>query len=213
VNKLIFFQNNIPFFFRFLGECKNNKKVIVKYSCILFFEKTVAELTAFSNYGLFYCNLAVYCRHLIDLNYMIKHIFAATMCLLYCLPQCSFAQKSSSNAIDFAFKKCLDKDTTVANVGVCAYIAYGKWDKELTKEYNQLLRQVSAVKDKEALKSAELQWISFRDAEFHLYDNIFNKPGRRFCLLRAQSRINLVKTRLEQIKEYRTALENKNRSR
>ncbi len=116
------------------------------------------------------------------------------------------AQVVAEDAIDIAYRNCLLKDTSSGNIDGCAFIAYGKWNKELDHAYDKLLKSVKKPKDKAALKQAQTAWVAFRDAEFASYDNMFNCPGNRWCMVRQDSRIDLVRARTLQLRRYAGSL-------
>ncbi len=104
--------------------------------------------------------------------------------------------------IDQFYEDCLRKDTSAANIRNCAYEAYGKWDKELDKYYSRLVKELKNPKDKNAFIQSQKAWLAYRDAEFNSYDNIFNKPGENWTFVRANDRVNIVKARTLQLREY-----------
>lgn len=113
--------------------------------------------------------------------------------------------------IDKSFEECLAKDTSAGNLYNCAFEAYASWDRMMDKEYKKLLRNLKTEKDRAAMKQAQSSWITYRDNEFRTYDNMFNKPGSRWIRLRAEGRIDIVRTRALQLKQYNEELEKRMR--
>ena len=116
------------------------------------------------------------------------------------------AQSEKEDAIDLAYRNCLLKDTSSGNIDGCAFIAYGNWNKELDKAYDRLLKELKKSKDKAALKQSQTAWKAYRDAEFTSYDNMFNCPGNKYCLMRQNGRIDIVRSRALQLRGYYEAL-------
>ena len=121
--------------------------------------------------------------------------------LLFFTIRCS-AQSENANPIDIDYHACLAKDTSYANVCNCAYTAYDKWDKEMDKAYGKLLKILKKEKDKNVLKESQTAWMAYRDAEFKSYDNMFDLPGAKWCGLRQDGRIDIVRSRAVQFSNY-----------
>jgi len=114
----------------------------------------------------------------------------------------AFSQTTKEDAIDVAYRDCLLKDTSSGNIDACAFIAYGKWNKELDRAYDKLMKSLKKAKDKAALKQSQAAWKAYRDAEFTSFNNMFNYPGNKFCLMRQNGRIDIVKARVLQLRSY-----------
>ena len=112
------------------------------------------------------------------------------------------AQTVKEDAIDIAYRDCLLKDTSSGNIDACAFIAYGKWNKELDNAYNKLMKSLKKAKDKAALKQSQIAWKAYRDAEFTSYNNMFNCPGNKWCRRRQDGRIDIVRARVLQLRGY-----------
>jgi uncharacterized protein YecT (DUF1311 family) len=112
--------------------------------------------------------------------------------------------------IDQSYEDCLRKDTSIANISNCAYVAYAKWNKELEKYYNKIQRELKKAKDKSSFIQSQRAWQAYRDAEFNSYDNMFNRPGDRWTYIRANNRVDIVKARVLQLREYYEILTAKN---
>jgi len=75
--------------------------------------------------------------------------------------------------IDVAYDKCMDdeKNQTTAGMVGCADVRYKAWDRELNAVYNKLMGKLAPA-GKANLKTAQLAWIKFRDAQKELYSNM-----------------------------------------
>jgi Uncharacterized protein conserved in bacteria len=113
-----------------------------------------------------------------------------------------YAQEKPEHPIDKALGVCVDKDPSTAGMTECTARAYQSWDRELNKNYGELMRKLKPVQ-KEALKTAQLEWIKQRDAEFKFIDSVFDTlEGTMYISMRIESRTELVKTRALLLKSY-----------
>ncbi len=110
--------------------------------------------------------------------------------------------KGKVGTIDKILDECMAKDSTTVGMLNCINEAYGLWDAELNKVYNQL-RAVLKPDAKKSLKAAQLQWIKYRDSEFKLIDSIYSSlEGTMYIPMRAGDRMEIVKTRTKELESY-----------
>lgn len=111
----------------------------------------------------------------------------------------SFAQ----NKIDADLERCLNKDNSTAGQRSCINSARDSWDKELNKSYLSLSQKLSKNEKKE-LVEAQRSWILFRDSEFKLIEKYYFdvKKGTMFYVIAENKKLEIVKERALQIKEY-----------
>lgn len=115
------------------------------------------------------------------------------LCLL--MPTIVSAQETRKHPIDEALDICTDKDPSTGGMVRCTDIAYKKWDQELNKNYQTLMRKLKPV-GKRLLKSAQLSWITYRDNEFKLIDSIYdNIQGTMYISMRIDEKMQIVKQR------------------
>ncbi len=132
-----------------------------------------------------------------------KDIFIAVCTLLAVFFTLSAtAQTEKDDPIDVTYHSCVAKDSSVGNIEACAFVAYGKWNKEMENAANKLTKEFKKPNEKAAFKQSQLAWKAYRDAEFKSYDNMFNCPGGKYCLLRQNGRIDVVRTRTQQLRAY-----------
>ena len=111
----------------------------------------------------------------------------------------SHFSQAAEHPIDAYVGSCINRDPSTAGMVSCTNQAYLLWDKELNSSYNNLLSSLTP-KQKQALRSAQRQWIAFRDAEFAAIDAIYqNKEGTMYIPMRAADRMELVKARALQL--------------
>jgi uncharacterized protein YecT (DUF1311 family) len=126
---------------------------------------------------------------------MNKSIRNSLLLLSLFLPVTVCAQESPSHPIDRSLDVCTEKDPSTAGVVRCTDIAYKKWDQELNKNYQTLMRKLKPA-GKQLLKSAQLSWISYRDNEFRLIDSIYDTlQGTMYIPMRIDAKMQIVKQR------------------
>lgn len=119
-------------------------------------------------------------------------------------------EKSSEKVhrIDKITDDCMEKDGSTAGMSECMNQAYQLWDAELNKIYNQL-RTLLKPDAKDALKTSQLEWIKFRDAEFVLSDKIYSElQGTMYIPMRAGDRVEIVRKRTLELGSYIDLLKN-----
>jgi uncharacterized protein YecT (DUF1311 family) len=133
--------------------------------------------------------------------------------LLLSLPATAFAQTGLGNTkehpIDRSLNACLEKNLSTQGMNGCLGQAYDAWDKELNRVYNELARKLQPDA-RAALKTAQLDWLKFRDEEFKLIASIYQAfEGTMYIPMQSNSRMQVVKSRtlaltsyLELIKEH-----------
>ena len=114
----------------------------------------------------------------------------------------SIAQEETKHPIDKALEACIDKNGSTAGMVECTDKAYAAWDKELNKNYGELMRALKAPQ-KETLKSSELEWIKYRDAEFKFIDSIYDTmQGTMYIPMRVDARMEVIKKRALELKGF-----------
>ncbi|MDX6385307.1 MAG: hypothetical protein QOK48_2880 [Blastocatellia bacterium] len=117
------------------------------------------------------------------------------------LATASFAQETQ-HPIDKALEACIDKNGSTAGMVECTDKAYLAWDKELNKNYSELMRTMKPVA-KESLRLAQLEWIKFRDLNFKLIDSVYDRmEGTMYIPMRVDARMEIVKRRALELKGY-----------
>ena len=123
-----------------------------------------------------------------------RHLYLSFLLVLI-LPLISFAQETSTHPIDKALDACTEKDGSTAGTIRCTDKAYAAWDRELNKNYTQLMRQLKSAQ-KLALKAAQLDWLKYRDSEFKVIDSIYDTlQGTMYIPMRIAERLEVVKRR------------------
>ena len=131
---------------------------------------------------------------------MAKLILALVSVLL--LGTVSIAQEQTRHPIDKALEACIDKNGSTAGMVECTDKAYAAWDKELNKNYSELMRTLKP-KQKEALRLAELEWIKYRDLDFRLIASIYDTmDGTMYIPMRIDAHMEVIKKRALQLKGF-----------
>jgi uncharacterized protein YecT (DUF1311 family) len=115
---------------------------------------------------------------------------------------------AEEHPIDLKTQTCLDNNyQTDDRMKACSLQAYEDWDAELNKVYGQLRSKLS-THAKQELKNAQLQWLTYRDAEFKaieaIYDGLSEKRGggTMWGLLAADAKVEIVKNRVLVLSRY-----------
>lgn len=110
-----------------------------------------------------------------------------------------------SQCLDKALESCIAKNPSTGGEAACVTRAYDLWDKQLNKIYNELNGNLSPEESR-ALKTAQLEWLKYRDAEFKLIDQIYSfEKGSMNVPFNAHARLKVVKNRVLELKHYAEA--------
>lgn len=109
----------------------------------------------------------------------------------------------AQTTIDQDLEKCLSQRNSTAGQVSCVSSAQQSWDKELNKFYISLSQKLSKTAKKELLE-AQRNWVSFRDSEFKLINKYYVdiKKGTLFYLIAENRKLQIIKERALQLKEY-----------
>ena len=128
------------------------------------------------------------------------------LAMIFSLAALGYGQEKPQHRIDKALDACIDKDSSTAGMVECIGKAYTQWDAELNKVYNELMKQLDAT-GKASLKSAQLQWLKFRDSEFKLIDAVYsNLQGTMYIPMHADSRMQIIKNRAQELQSHLSIL-------
>lgn len=143
-------------------------------------------------YFLYYCNTAM--MNSVKLLPLFTALFIAI--------NCPAQTDEKEEQIDREYKTCMGSDTSAGTVSNCAYIAYDKWQNEMDKYYNRIVKDLRKPTDKASFKQSQEAWLAFKDAEFASYNHMFNIQGSKWYILRLTSRIDVLRERTLQLKKY-----------
>lgn len=108
------------------------------------------------------------------------------------------AQSSREHPIDVQMTKCIadTANQTTAAMRQCTYAAMNAWDAELNKNYQALLSELKP-EGQVALRDAQHAWLSFRDKQFALNDELYmtEMQGTMYQVIATNSNMELVKAR------------------
>ena len=129
-----------------------------------------------------------------------RKLLLALISILF-LASLSTAQEQPQHPIDKALDACIDKNGSTAGMVECTDKAYAAWDKELNKNYGELMRALNP-KQKEALRLAQLEWIKYRDLEFNSIDSVYDTlQGTMYIPMRISAHLEVIKKRALELKD------------
>ena len=123
--------------------------------------------------------------------------------LFFCLI-ISFKIYSQENKhpIDVYLDSCMEINPSTAGMVRCTDEAIKMWDNELNKFYKLLIKTLDG-ESVNILKSAQVEWIVFRDKEFANIENIYSrKEGTMYIPMQLFSRLEIIKARALQLQDY-----------
>lgn len=125
------------------------------------------------------------------------------VCVSYSLAAASAVnQDPATHPIDKALEACIDKNGSTAGMVECTDKAYAAWDKELNKNYSELMRAMKPSQ-KESLRLAQLEWIKYRDLDFKSIDTIYDAmQGTMYIPMCIDARMEVVKKRALELKGF-----------
>lgn len=128
-------------------------------------------------------------------------VTALTIGLLY--PAVSAPRQEKEHPIDAAMQVCIKKDSSTAGMVECIGAARKAWDKEMNGGYQKLMGKLDA-KGKGSLKTAQLQWIKYRDAELKTIDGVHSRTqgGTIYLPLMADNAMQITRQRALQLDGY-----------
>jgi uncharacterized protein YecT (DUF1311 family) len=110
--------------------------------------------------------------------------------------------------IDAALGKCIDKDPSTAGMMGCLATAETAWDSALNQTYGALTAKLKGPA-LESLKVTQRAWVVHRDAEIRLQESLVDQlDGTMWRAIMADQRVELIKSRVEQLKSYEQFLDN-----
>jgi uncharacterized protein YecT (DUF1311 family) len=139
-----------------------------------------------------------------------KKIFAVSVIILTSLSYLlatptsrgSVNQEPAQHPIDKALDACIDKNGSTAGMVECTDKAYAAWDKELNKNYVELMRTLKPPQ-KEVLRLAQLEWIKYRDLDFKVIDSVYDMmQGTMYIPMRIDARMEVIKKRALELKGF-----------
>jgi uncharacterized protein YecT (DUF1311 family) len=110
----------------------------------------------------------------------------------------------TAEPIDIQLKNCLDSSQNQTTFGMisCHERAEIAWDKELNKYY-KLLMKVLSEDEKTKLKTAQRNWLAFRDSEAAFsYAMYTNMEGTMWKISEAARRMALIRQRALELRSY-----------
>lgn len=113
-------------------------------------------------------------------------------------------EEKKQHSIDKLLQECLniEQNQTAAGMIECTNRAQERWDKELNKNYSLLISKLSAD-EKEKLKVAQRNWITYRDKEMEFARTMcVNIQGTMWRVVFADRQMEMTKQRALELKVY-----------
>ncbi len=108
----------------------------------------------------------------------------------------------TQHPIDAELDKCTEENFSTFGTVECITKATESWDKELNKNYKQLQKLLPAAQQ-ESLKTAQIQWIKYRDSEIQLLYKVYsNLEGSMWQPIVASRKLDITKQRALELKSY-----------
>jgi len=127
------------------------------------------------------------------------HLLFVIALLLPGLPGTGSALAADSHPIDTALQSCMDHNSTTVGMRQCQAQALADWDAALNTAYTQLMASQSP-EAKTALRTAQRQWIAFRDAQIAYFKTVFDKmDGTIWPMIELQYSTDLSRKRAIQL--------------
>lgn len=123
------------------------------------------------------------------------------------LPAAVFGQlvpDPSRYPIDSAYVACLEVPDNQSTYGMidCATKARDAWDKELNNYY-KLLLPILSPDEKEKLRTAQRNWLAYRDSELTFYGTMYgNMQGTMWRVVAAERSVDIVRQRALELRTY-----------
>jgi uncharacterized protein YecT (DUF1311 family) len=130
-----------------------------------------------------------------------------TFGILFLLLQVAYAHgqtEAEEHIIDKHLRECLETSENQTTVGMtdCSMKAEEEWEKELNKNYDLLISKLS-IDEKEKLKTAQKNWISYRNKEIEFASEMYiNMQGTMWRIVLADRRTELTRQRALELKAY-----------
>lgn len=132
---------------------------------------------------------------------------ALTVMILLAFNQVS-GQTEKNHQIDIELQYCLDstENSTTTGMTTCMVKATQKWDKELNKNYDDLLSLLTQ-EQKEKFRIAQKKWMKYRDTEIEFSNQLYyDMQGTMWMIVAAEKKLELTKKRAIELLDYSESL-------
>ena len=135
-------------------------------------------------------------------------ITSGLLCILLTNLTSGQDKQKDKHPIDLKTEQCLSIDSNQSSFGMidCIRTAMEEWDAELNKYY-KLLMEILTSDEQKKLRTAQRQWLDYRDKEFEFIETVFrNMEGTMWKIVEADSRNNIVRQRALELTSYYNTL-------
>ena len=129
--------------------------------------------------------------------------------------QTAFSQSNNvEHPLDEEYQKCLQEDLGNYGERRCHSEFEEKWDKELNVNYNYLIELLEIHMDPihgdqtvdsitlTNLRTAQRQWLKYRDEEFKLINKLYDRKGSMYYTIKTFRRMSIVRQRALELMRY-----------
>jgi len=118
------------------------------------------------------------------------------------------ATGAAKHPLDVWLAECTAKDESTAGQIACLTEAYKKWDAELNRVYQELMKKLPEAA-RAALKSSQLAWIKHRNEELNFLTALYEIPdGTMYGLMKTADQVDFVRKRALELASYIDVLDN-----
>lgn len=122
--------------------------------------------------------------------------------LLMLIPALALCREAREHPIDLHVNKCMEKDPSTHGTIACVNEGAEKWDAELNRAYGELMKLLDRD-GKAKLRSAQREWITFRDRHYDFIDAFYSKlSGTMYLQIRAADRLEIIRKRALALSSY-----------
>ncbi len=122
--------------------------------------------------------------------------------LLILIPVFAFCGEPAKHPIDAHVSRCMEKDPSTHGTIACINEGAEKWDAELNRAYGELMKLLDRD-GKAKLRSAQREWITFRDRHYDFIDAFYSKlSGTMYLQIRAADRMETIRKRALALASY-----------
>ena len=131
---------------------------------------------------------------------MLRHLLLA----LLLFASLNLSAQDATHPIDAALDSCLNITANQTTYGMiqCTMQAYDAWDAALNDVYKKLMPALEED-EKQALRTAQRQWIAYRDMELEFSGLLHtNMQGTMYRVIHASRVVELTKQRVMDLQDY-----------
>ncbi|MBN1632667.1 MAG: DUF1311 domain-containing protein [Ignavibacteria bacterium] len=124
------------------------------------------------------------------------------LCAVSVLSSSFIYSQEIKHPIDAYLDSCIDRNPSTFSMVNCIESAIQRWDDELNRFY-KLLTGVLDEESAKILKSAEIEWIKYKEKEMANIEMIYSRlEGTMYIPMKYYAKLEVIRTRALQIADY-----------